>query len=116
MPCRPPEASRAIRAEVRPVWSEQPWVAELEVRLEAQRNGAAQVHCLRFGSEAWRRRALEETALLRQQGKVGRDAKVYRGLVAQASAAGAAAKALAVDAPLLADLSLEQAHAEVKKL
>ncbi len=100
---------RAIRAEVRPVWSEPPWVAELEVRLEVERNGAAQVHSLRFGSEAWRRRALEETALLRQRGAVSQGAKVYRGLVAQRRAGGPAACALAVDAPLVADVTLEQA-------
>ncbi|MBI4881882.1 MAG: Mov34/MPN/PAD-1 family protein [Planctomycetes bacterium] len=96
----------ALAAEVLPVFSADPFVAEIEVRLEARLNGHARTISRRFAEGPWVRAALRDAALLRQGGGVRKDETVYRLLAAEAAAPEAASSVLALDAPRIAEHTL----------
>ncbi|MGA2796280.1 MAG: Mov34/MPN/PAD-1 family protein [Thermoguttaceae bacterium] len=76
----PPEYS-SLHTEVKPIWSSQPLVQELEVTVTAETSHGPLSCTQRFGAGRWVRTAEAVRLALIQQGALGEDTPIYRGLV-----------------------------------
>ncbi|NUQ63745.1 MAG: hypothetical protein HUU20_14805, partial [Pirellulales bacterium] len=101
-----PAEPETIRATIRPIWSQEPLVSQVQVELSAT-NGKAASYSLEFDCGPWVRRAQLKALLLKEEGSLAANQKAYRALVAVRAGAGARVTVPPLQPPAIVDGCLE---------
>jgi hypothetical protein len=103
----PPEPE-TLRVTVSPMWLEEPLVSRVEIELAARSGDQQATYAQQFASGPWVRQDQLKVIQLRQQGTLAENESAYRCLVAVKSNGGAQFSLPPLQAPAIAEQSLEE--------
>lgn len=102
-----PAGPPVVHCAIRPVWSTEPAVGQMEIELSAAEGGEEVRFRQRYASGRWTRRAITLVQALRDEQSLGKSDPAYILLFAEKNGTGVPPRAPELEAPEIVDQSLE---------